>query len=387
VEIFSKVKEMRANGIDVTGGLCVGEPDFGPPQPVLDAAIQALQTGDTRYTAVTGTVDLRQAIAQDLEQRKGVTYNANSEIVVANGAKQAVYQGILAVAGAGDQVLVPAPYWPSYPEMVNLAGAQPVIVETTAESGYLLEPEQLRRALAGHPNVKLLILCNPSNPTGGVYSKEALEGLCEVLRDFPNVYVLADEIYDQLVYSDDATTTAAELCPSIAGEPGMWERTLTINGFSKAYAMTGLRLGYLAAPKQLARACTTLQSQFTSCASSVGQAAGVAALTQVDADWLPEKVSELKGKRDQCLQRLADMPGVTVKVAPQGAFYVLPDVSSYFGGDDVAFCRELLQEQKLALVPGSSFGAPGTVRISYATSLDELNLAMDKLASFLTQHQ
>jgi len=383
VEIFSKVKEMRANGIDVTGGLCVGEPDFGPPTPVLDAAIAALQGGDTRYTAVTGTAELRRAIADDLQQRKGLTYKPLSEIVVANGAKQAVYQGILATAGTGDAVIIPAPYWPSYPEMVNLAGATPVVVETTAESGYLLEPAQLRQALESNPQVKLLILCNPSNPTGGVYSKTALEGLCQVLRDYPHVHVLADEIYDQLVYDDDETKTAAELCPSIAAEPGMWQRTLIINGFSKAYAMTGFRLGYLAAPQVLARACTTLQSQFTSCASSVSQAAGVAALTQVEGPWLKEKVTELKTKRNLCLQRLADMPHVTVHVPPQGAFYVLPDISSYYEGDDVAFCRQLLEDQKLALVPGSSFGAPGTVRLSYATSFEELNLAMDKLAAFL----
>lgn len=387
VEIFSKVKEMRAEGIDVTGGLCVGEPDFGPPPEVIEASVQALQGGDTRYTAVTGTAPLRQAIANDSETRKGVKYNPNTEIVVANGAKQAVYQGILAVAGVGDTVIVPAPYWPSYPEMVNLAGATPLILETTAESGYLLAPDQLRASLESNPNVKLLILCNPSNPTGGVYSKQALEGLCDVLSDFPNVYVLADEIYDQLVYSDDDSATAAELCPSIAAEPGMWERTLTVNGFSKAFAMTGFRLGYLAAPQSLARACTTLQSQFTSCASSVGQAAGVAALTEVKGPWLKEKVKELKQKRDLCLARLEDMPGVKVHVPPQGAFYVLPDISSYFGGDDVAFCKELLAEQKLALVPGSSFGAPGTVRISYATSFDELNLAMDKFAAFLEQQK
>ncbi|KAL7580290.1 hypothetical protein ACA910_013021 [Epithemia clementina (nom. ined.)] len=385
VEIFSRVKDMRANGVEVTGGLCVGEPDFGPPPEVLEATIQAVLGGETRYTAVSGTLPLRQAIAQDLAARKGVQYDPATEIVVANGAKQAVYQGILAMAGVGDSVLIPAPYWPSYPEMVKLAGAKPIILETTAESGYLLSPSQLRSALESSTSstAKLLILCNPSNPTGGVYSKEALLGLSQVLQDFPNVFVLADEIYDQLVYSNgDEVATAAMMCPSFAAMPGMWERTLTINGFSKSYAMTGYRLGYLAAPKQLARACTTLQSQFTSCASSLAQAAGVAALTQVPESWILSKVSELKQKRDHCLQRLANMPKVIVHVPPQGAFYVLPDISAYTL-DDVQFCQDLLQEQKLALVPGSSFGAPGTVRMSYATSLEELDLAMDKLAAFL----
>ena len=394
VEIFSRVKEMRNEGIDVTGGLCVGEPDFGPPPEVITATIQALENGDTRYTAVAGTIPLRQAIAQDLTLRKGIRYNPLTEIVVANGAKQAVYQGILAMAGVGDTVLIPAPYWPSYPEMVKLAGAEPVIIETTAESGYLLSPTQLRNALESCINNKprLLILCNPSNPTGGVYSKKALEGLCQVLLDFPNVYVLADEIYDQLVYgsNDDDNdkkniVPAASRCPSIASLPGMWDRTITINGFSKSYAMTGFRLGYLAAPQVLARACTTLQSQFTSCASSLSQAAGLAALTQVSDAWLPTKVLELKHKRDHCLTRLAEMPNVMVHVPPQGAFYVLPNISAYAGSDhdDVQFCRDLLQEQELTLVPGSSFGARGTVRISYATSLEELNIAMDKLSAFL----
>eukprot|EP00429_Kryptoperidinium_foliaceum_P088150 CAMPEP_0176193244 /NCGR_PEP_ID=MMETSP0121_2-20121125/5384_1 /TAXON_ID=160619 /ORGANISM="Kryptoperidinium foliaceum, Strain CCMP 1326" /LENGTH=448 /DNA_ID=CAMNT_0017531951 /DNA_START=69 /DNA_END=1415 /DNA_ORIENTATION=- len=378
VEVFGLVKQMEAEGEIVTS-LCVGEPDFPPPKCVLDAAMAAINEGDTRYTAVTGTADLRNAIANDLKRRKGLEYNPQTEIVVGNGAKQSVYQGILATSGPGDAVIIPAPFWPSYPEMASLVGADPVIVATTADSGYLLTPEALRRTLEDHPNSKLLVLCNPSNPTGGVYNREQLEGLAAVLREYPKVVVLADEIYERLVYEGE--------CISFATMPGMFQRTLTVNGFSKAYAMTGLRLGYVAAPQKLAKAVTTIQSQLTSCAGSISQAAGVAALTKVSDEELENNVQIMKGKRDYVLAELEKMPGVSVAIPPSGAFYVLPDVASYFGGDDTELCLELLKKKKLALVPGSSFGAPGTVRISYATSMDELKTAMSKLAEFLDQQR
>jgi aspartate/methionine/tyrosine aminotransferase len=374
VEIFSLVKEMEAAGETVTS-LCVGEPDFLPPQAVLDATIAAVQAGETRYTAVTGTANLRAAIAQDLKRRKGVEYNSVNEIVVGNGAKQCVYQGILATCGPGDKVLVPAPYWPSYPEMVKLASAEPVIVETNAESGYLITPEDLRSTLESHPEIKLIILCNPSNPTGGVYHLEQLQAIGKVLEDFPKVLVLADEIYERLVYDGD--------CPAFAAVENMFSRTMTVNGFSKAYAMTGMRLGYVAAPQPLAKAITTIQSQLTSCAGSISQAAGVAALTQVTDEELDKNVEIMKEKRDYVLDELSKIPGVKVAVPPNGAFYVLPDVSGYFGGDDTQLCLELLKAKKLAIVPGSSFGAPGTVRLSYATSKEELGIALTKLREFL----
>ena len=376
VEIFSLVKQMEAEGQQVTS-LCVGEPDFLPPQAVLDAAIAAVNAGETRYTAVTGTADLRNAIAADLKRRKGLDYNPQTEIIVGNGAKQCVYQGILATCGPGDAVIVPAPYWPSYPEMVALAGAESIVVETTADSGYLLTAEDLRTTLGANLNTKLIILCNPSNPTGGVYGKQQLEELAKVLEDYPKVAVLADEIYERLVYEGD--------CPSFASMPGMFSRTMTVNGFSKAYAMTGMRLGYVAAPQKLAKAVTTIQSQLTSCAGSISQAAGVAALTKVDDEELDANVEIMRAKRDFVLGELAKMNGVSVSMPPKGAFYVLPDVSGYFDGDDTELCLELLKSKKLALVPGSSFGAPGTVRLSYATSMEELGIATTKLREFLEE--
>ena len=379
IEVFSLVKQMQAEGIDVTS-LCVGEPDFPPPQAVLDAASQAILDCDTRYTAVTGTAALREAIADDLKKRKdGVTYDPTTDIVVGNGAKQCVFQGVLATCGPGDKVIIPAPYWPSYPEMVALAGAESVILPTLEKDGYLITPEALRETLEKcGGKEKLLIFCNPSNPTGGVHSKERMLELADVLKDFPNVAILADEIYERLVYSDDEHTSFASL-------PGMFERTMTVNGFSKAYAMTGMRLGYLAAPTHLAKAATTIQSQLTSCAGSISQAAGVAALTKVDESEMEANVEIMREKRDFVIDRLSKMDKVKLAVPPMGAFYVLPDLSAFYGGDDTELCLDLLKKQKLALVPGSSFGADGTVRISYATSLDELEIAMNKLEAFLKE--
>lgn len=385
VALFSRVQQLRAEGQSITS-LCVGEPDFPPFPAVRQAAIDAVHAGDTRYTAVTGTLALRQAIAADLQRRKGVTYDAKSEIVVGNGAKQSVYQGILASAGKGDVVLVPAPYWPSYPDMVGLAGAEPVIVETTAKEGYLLTPEKLEDVLNQYGNrVKLLILCNPSNPTGGVYSQQQLEALAEVLGRFPQVRVLADEIYERLVY-----TPGISHAPSMSSVPGFLNRTITINGFSKAYAMTGLRLGYAAAPAHIAKAISTVQSQLTSCAGSLSQAAGVAALEQVSDNEITNAVQVMREKRDFVLHELKSTMDkyLSVEVPPQGAFYLLPAISAEAyrvtgTANDMEFCQELLERHQLAVVPGSNFGAPDTVRISYATSKEELGEAMDKLRAFL----
>jgi aspartate/methionine/tyrosine aminotransferase len=381
VEIFSLVKQMESEG-EVVTSLCVGEPDFDPPIEVMTAATQAMMEGQTRYTAVTGTLELRTAIANDLHQRRGVTYNPNTEIVVGNGAKQCVYQGLLATCGPGDEVIIPAPYWPSYPEMTLLVGATPIILDTAVEDGYLINPTALDVCLQTHPNVKVLILCNPSNPTGGVHSIQLLTQIANVLQKYPKVLILADEIYERLVYTTTATANNGKFT-SFASLPNMFHRTITINGFSKSHAMTGFRLGYLAAPARYAKAASVLQGQITSCASSVSQAAGVAALTQVNESWLENNVEIMKVKRDYVLRELATMDGVKVAVPPDGAFYVLPDVSMYYNGDDTRLCLDLLKEKKLALVPGESFGAPGTVRMSYATSMEELEVAMTKLREFL----
>ena len=367
---------MEANGLKVTS-LCVGEPDFPPPKAVMEASIRAIENSETKYTAVTGTARLRSAIAKDLADRKGLNYES-SEILVSNGAKQSVFQGIMALCGPGDEVIVPAPYWPSYPEMVSLAGASPVIVSSSIDNKFLIDPAKLEAAIT--PKTKLLIFCNPSNPTGSVHSAKLMKEIAQVLEKHPNVAVLSDEIYERLVY------TPSNPHVSFAAIPGMMGRTLTVNGFSKAYAMTGLRLGYLAAPKKVIGACTVIQSQLTSCAGSLSQAAGIAALTLVSEEEMARNVELMKEKRDFVLGRLKEIEGLKSFV-PDGAFYVLPDVSGWMGGDDTALCLDLLKKKKLALVPGSSFGAPGTLRISYATSMDELKEAMMKLSEYLLENR
>ncbi|GMI01119.1 hypothetical protein TrVE_jg4639 [Triparma verrucosa] len=374
IEVFATVKEMEAEGIDVTS-LCVGEPDFPPPRAVLDATIQAVEGGETRYTAVTGTAQLRAAIAEDLRGRKGLDYK-DTEILVSNGAKQSVYQGVLAFCGPGDEVLIPAPFWPSYPEMVALTGAKPVIVPTTIEDGFLVDPAKLEGYI--NDNTKLMIFCNPSNPTGAVHSKGLQEGIAEVMKRHPQIAILSDEIYERLVYNDENPHV------SFASIEGMYDRTMTVNGFSKAYAMTGMRLGYMAAPAKLLKPCVTIQSQLTSCAGSLSQAGGLAALTKVTETEMESNVKIMKEKRDYVVKRLSNISGLKYFV-PDGAFYILPDVSAWFGGDDTEFCLALLKEKALALVPGSSFGADGTVRLSYATSIEELTVAMDKLEAFMEE--
>ncbi len=376
VEVFGLVKQMQAAGEKVVS-LCVGEPDFPPPSAVVEATVDAVRSGVTTYTAVTGTLELRSAIASDLRNRKGVEYDTN-DIVVANGAKQAVYQGVLALCGPGDEVIIPAPYWPSYPEMVALTGAKPVIVPTSIDNEFLIDPEDLAAAIT--PRTKMMIFCNPSNPTGSVHDEALMNAIADVIRPHSQLAVLSDEIYERLVYNKSKPHV------SFAKLPGMYDRTLTVNGFSKAYAMTGYRLGYLAGPTKLAKACTTIQSQLTSCASSISQAAGVAALTKVSEDEMEKNVQNMVGKRDYVIERLQNIEGVKSFV-PDGAFYVLPDVGKWFGGDDAEFCLTLLKEKGVALVPGSSFGCAGTVRISYATSMEELEEAMDKIEEFLHENK
>ena len=260
-------RTMRESGIDVIG-LAAGEPDFDTPDEIVEAGIEALRDGFTRYTPNTGTSNLRKAICRKLQQENGIAYTPE-EIVVSNGAKQSIWQAVLATCCPGDEIIIPAPFWVSYPEMAQLAGAKPVIVDTTPEENFLLTAQKLRAAIT--PRSRMLILCTPSNPTGSVYPKEALEAIADIVRDHPRLLVLSDEIYEYIVYEPARHHSFAAL-------PGMWERTLTVNGFSKAYAMTGWRLGYLAAPKHFASAAASIQSQSTSGASSIAQQAALTAL-------------------------------------------------------------------------------------------------------------
>jgi len=382
IEIHSLTKEMERAG-KVVYSLCVGEPDYQPPDEVLQATAAAAQAGLTKYTAVTGDAELRAAIAQDLSARKGTAYTPE-QIVVSNGAKQSVLQALLAVVCPGDDVLVPSPYWPSYPDMVKMCQATPVDVPTDAKTGYALTGKSLRATLeASGSKASCIILCNPSNPTGCVMTRQQLQEISDVLRDFPKVIVVADEIYERLTYDIPHV--------SFASLPGMIDRTVTINGFSKSHSMTGYRVGYAAAPLYIAKACGKIQSQMTSCASSIGQYAANMALKNVKQDWMDARVGELKKKRNLAFSLLQDIPNTKVGM-PFGAFYIMPDVSFYYNTitpdgqrvkDSHELCLELLRCEQVALVSGDAFGAPDCIRLSYAASEELITESIVRLKRFL----
>ena len=385
IEIHALTKEMERSGKTVYS-LCVGEPDYQPPNEVIIATADAANKGLTKYTAVTGELSLRKAIADDLTKRKGTPYTPE-QIVVSNGAKQAVIQALMCVACPGDDVLIPSPYWPSYPDMVKMCNARPVSVRTSAKDGYILTPESLRQALQSNPKASCIILCNPSNPTGGVADLENLRGLASVLRDYPQVTVISDEIYERLTYDVPHV--------SFASLPDMIQRTITINGFSKSHSMTGYRIGYSASSTPIAQAIAKVQSQMTSCASSVGQDAAKVALMEVKETWMSDRVKELKEKRDLAYSLLMKIPNITCP-CPDGAFYLLPDVSKYYNkktpdgkiiSNSHELCFELLRSQGVALVSGDAFGCDECIRLSYAASKELINDSVSRLGIFLTSLQ
>nr|QKY14842.1 aspartate aminotransferase (AATC) [Polytomella parva] len=375
---------LKERGVDVIG-LAAGEPDFDTPKEIADAGVEAIRTGITHYTPNTGTSALRKEICKKLKVDNGLDYSPD-QIVVSNGAKQAIWQALLAAVSPGDEVIVPAPYWVSYTEMVRLANATPVVVETTSDEDFLLSPEKLRKALT--PRSRLLILCSPSNPTGAIYPRSLLLQLAEIVKDHPRLLVLSDEIYEYIRYHPAEHHSFAAL-------PDMYERTLTVNGFSKAYAMTGWRLGYLAAPIRFAKAAAIIQSQSTSGANSISQHAAVAALKLGPGGGKPvaQMVEAFQSRRDYVVRRLQAIPGVKL-ATPPGAFYVLPDMRNFFGSgaaaegygsipDSDTFCRYLLEKAHVAVVPGDAFGAPECIRISYAAAIETLEKAMDRICKAL----
>ena len=375
----SRATEMRRQGHPVVA-LSAGEPDFDTPDPIAEAGVQAIRDGFTHYTENPGTMELRQAICDKLRRDNDLDYTPE-QIVCSNGAKQSLALAIHALCDEGDEVLVPAPHWVSYPEMARFAGADPVVVPTGVEDQYRLSPEQLEDALTDR--TRILILCTPSNPTGAVYPPDELAALAEVLQDYEDVFVISDEIYEYVLF--DAEHRA------FASFPGMKERTITVNGFSKAFAMTGWRLGYMAAPEPIAQASAKIQGQFTSAPSSISQKAGVAAL-EMDLEPVHEMVAAFKRRRDRVLGHLRDIDGVRCPT-PQGAFYLYPDVSAFFGaetpnGDTIEdssdLCFYLLEEHHVALVPGTAFGAPDGLRLSYASSMEDLETALARIEEGLT---
>ena len=372
--ITARAAELRREGRDVIG-LSAGEPDFPTPAPIVEAAHQALRDEKFGYTPNAGTPELRAAIAEKLTRVNGLDVQP-TQVVCSNGAKQSIAQAVLAVAGPGDAVAFAAPYWVSYPEQARLAGAEPVAIPTDPADGYVLRPDALDAALT--ERTRVLILNSPSNPTGTVMSRADMAAIARVLERYPRVLVVSDEIYEDVIFDAEHV--------SFGTLPGMAERTVTVNGFSKGYAMTGWRLGYLAGPPWLARAVDTLQSQLTSGPSSITQAAAVEAL-RMDRAPIDAMVAEFRARRDAVLARLRAIDGVSC-ATPEGAFYLFPDVSGLFGrtapdgtpvSDSLSLCRYLLDDAGVALVPGEAFGDARGLRISYATGMDTLMTAMDRI--------
>ncbi|KAL0547597.1 hypothetical protein IC582_017537 [Cucumis melo] len=363
--------------------LAAGEPDFDTPAPITEAGINAIRDGYTRYTANAGTLEVRQAICRKLKDENGLSYTPD-QILVSNGAKQSILQAVVAVCSPGDEVIIPAPFWVSYPEMARLADATPVILPTHIDNNFLLDPKLLESKIT--EKSRLLILCSPSNPTGSVYPKELLEKIAEIVAKHPRLLVLSDEIYEHIIYAPATHTSFASL-------PGMWERTLTVNGFSKAFAMTGWRLGYLAGPKHFVSACGKIQSQSTSGASSISQKAAVAALGMgyAGGEAVATMVKAFRERRDYLVKSFGELAGVKIS-EPQGAFYLFLDFSSYYGAEVEGFgvinnseslCRYLLEKGQVALVPGDAFGDDSCIRISYAESLSVLQAAVERIKEAL----
>lgn len=378
--LIAKVAELRAAGENIIS-LNVGEPDFGTPDYIKCGAIKAIVDNFTKYTAGNGIIELRRLIVKKLQEDNNLTYTTD-EICATVGAKQAIFNSIMALVDPSDEVLLPVPCWVSYTEMIKFAGAKPVFVPVDEANNFDLDIAALEQAIT--PATKAIVICTPNNPSGAVYSETTLRKLAELAcrHDF---YIIADEIYEKLIYDGEKHFSIA----SISAE--VWNRTLTVNGFSKAYAMTGWRIGYVAANKMIIDAIKKIQSQTTSATSAISQKAAVAALSGPQYD-LAVMVAEFDKRRNYMLQRLAEMPGVTCAV-PKGAFYLLPDFSCYFGKkyrgrevkDAVDFANIVLEAVLVALVPGEAFNIKGKVRLSYSNSLTNLQEAMDRIQAFVQE--
>ena len=368
-----KSSEMKSQGIDVIN-MSVGEPDFNTPEHIKQAAKLAIDENYSRYSPVPGYPDLRQAIARKLERENHLHY-LPAEILVSNGAKQSVCNTVMALVNDGEEVIIPAPYWVSYPQMVKLAGATPVFVEAGFEQNFKMTPQQLENAIT--PKTRMIILCSPSNPTGSVYSKEELKALAEVILRHQDLYMLADEIYEHINYIGRHE--------SIAQFPGMKERAIIVNGVSKAYAMTGWRIGYIAAPEWIVKGCNKLQGQYTSGPCSVSQKAAEFAYTQ-SQQCVEEMRQAFERRRDLIVTLAKEIPGLEVNV-PEGAFYLFPKCSSLYGkkaGDRIIansndFAMYLLEEAHVATVGGDAFGDPDCFRMSYVTSDENIHEAMKRI--------
>ncbi|MEL6230075.1 MAG: pyridoxal phosphate-dependent aminotransferase [Cyanobacteria bacterium J06627_3] len=370
--ISAKAKAMKTEGLDICS-FSAGEPDFDTPAHIREAAKQALDSGKTRYGPAAGEPQLRRAIATKLRTDNQLPYNAEN-IIVTNGGKHSLYTLIMATVEPGDEVLIPAPYWVSYPEMVKLAGGTPVIIPATIKNGYKITPEQLQQAIT--PKTKFLIFNSPSNPTGMVYSPDEVRALAEVILAHEDIWVVADEIYEKILYD------GAQHLSMGAVSDAMFGRTIVSNGFAKAYAMTGWRLGYLAGPVELIDAANTLQSQSTSNVCTFAQYGAIAAL-ESPQDCVETMRQAFAKRRTAIIDAVNSIPGLSC-VVPNGAFYLFIDISKT-GLQSLDFCTRLLNEKYVAAIPGVAFGADDAIRISYATDLPTIELGMERLNDFVQQ--
>ncbi|MGV3772871.1 MAG: pyridoxal phosphate-dependent aminotransferase [Verrucomicrobiales bacterium] len=367
--IDAKAKQMKAEGLDVVG-FGAGEPDFDTPQHIKDAAAKALAEGFTKYTPSSGIPELRQAIADKFKRENGLTYKP-SQVIVSSGGKHSCFNVIFATCEEGDEVIIPSPYWLSYPEMVKLAGANPVILETSDKTEFKVTPEQLRNAIT--PRTRLFVLNSPSNPTGSLYTREEIKTLGDICVE-KGVLIMSDEIYKKLVYDGAEHTSVA------AFSQAHYDHTIIVHGLAKAYSMTGWRLGYLAAPEPIAKAIDAIQSHSTSNPTSFAQKGGVAALNGPQ-DHLAKWLTEYAKRRSYAWERLNKMPGVSC-VNAKGAFYLFPNISK-LGLNSADFCSRLLEQEKVAAVPGIAFGADDYMRISYATSMANIEKGLDRIEKFV----
>ena len=374
IAVTSKAREMKAAGKDIIG-LGAGEPDFDTPDNIKDAAIQAIKIGDTKYTAVDGTPKLKKAIQDKFLRENNLSYELD-QITVGTGGKQVLYNTFMATLNKGDEVIVPAPYWVSYPDIILLAGGRPKIVKCEEKDSFKLTPSKLKKAIT--KKTKWLILNSPSNPTGSAYSKKEIEELSKILIKNKKIYILSDDIYEHILYDNFNFFTIAQI-------NSLKNRTLTMNGVSKSYSMTGWRIGYGAGPKEIIKAISKIQSQSTSNPSSISQAAAVEALNGTQ-DFIKKRSQSFKERRDFVVDNLNNIKGINC-LRPEGAFYVFPNCKKLLGKKtklktDKDFVEKLLEKSQVAVVQGSAFGLNGYFRISYATSMENLKKAMDRIKSF-----
>lgn len=374
--VTAKAGELRAQGRDIVS-LGAGEPDFDTPEHIKQAAIEALDKGFTKYTPVDGTPELKKAIINKFQKENNLEYSPK-QILVSCGAKHSIYNLMQALLNDGDEVIIPAPYWVSYPDMVRLAGAEPVIIKTGLQQHFKISKEQLKGAISD--KTRLLVLNSPSNPTGVSYSEQELKDLAEVLLDFPDVLVVSDDIYEHILWGQEKFLNIVNVCPELI------DRTVVVNGVSKAYSMTGWRIGYVGGPESLVGAMKKIQSQSTSNPTSIAQVAAQAAL-EGSQQYIKESSRIFKERHDYVLDRLNNMAGINCE-ASDGTFYIFPDLNEAMNNmqdinNDIELAALFLEKSGLALVPGSAFGAPGCMRISFATSMEMLEEGMNRLEAAL----